>query len=275
MSDLTRREISKLEKLLDMGGGYVLDFSNRTFAEFVEDTTGRDIYDDKYDYASGSKANRLRAFWTTEPNHVVGRLLKDLIEHRDDELATSAAGDDQHAALRDQCLRIVKRLMDAAPVQDIEVLTPNAAGNDFELLAKQVRDAIENNEPEAGLDRLHTFVVKYIRVLCGQRGIAADRDRPLHALFGGYVKALVQAGLVRSPMAERILKSSISILDAFNEVRNERSFAHDNPILGYDEALLIYNNIASVVRYVRAIEAVSAARTTPAPAEDEFDDIPF
>jgi len=44
-----------------MGAGYVLDFSNRTFAEFVADSTGRNIYDPKYDNAGGSKANRLRA----------------------------------------------------------------------------------------------------------------------------------------------------------------------------------------------------------------------
>jgi len=28
-----------------MGGGYVLAFSNRTFSEFIMDSTGRDIYD--------------------------------------------------------------------------------------------------------------------------------------------------------------------------------------------------------------------------------------
>lgn len=61
MSDLTFVEKSKLEKLFQMGGGYVLDFSNRTLAEFVAESTGRDIYDAQYAYASGSKANRLRA----------------------------------------------------------------------------------------------------------------------------------------------------------------------------------------------------------------------
>ena len=37
MSDLTASEKRKLERLFGMGGRYVLDFSNRTFAEFVED----------------------------------------------------------------------------------------------------------------------------------------------------------------------------------------------------------------------------------------------
>lgn len=43
--------------------GYVLNFSDRTFAEFFHDNLGIDIYTDKYNYASGSKANRMRGFW--------------------------------------------------------------------------------------------------------------------------------------------------------------------------------------------------------------------
>ena len=81
MSDVSFIERTKLEKLFQMGGGYVLDFSNRTLAEFVADSTGRDIYHSKYDYASGSKANRLRAFWTQEANHITGKLLTDLLEY--------------------------------------------------------------------------------------------------------------------------------------------------------------------------------------------------
>jgi len=67
MSDLTRREASKFEKMFGMSTGYVLNFSNRTFGEFVVDSTSRDIFDGKYDHASGSKANRLRAFWRECP----------------------------------------------------------------------------------------------------------------------------------------------------------------------------------------------------------------
>jgi hypothetical protein len=47
MSDLTFVEKEKFEKLLGMASGYVLDFSDRTFGEFVSDSTGRDIFDSK------------------------------------------------------------------------------------------------------------------------------------------------------------------------------------------------------------------------------------
>lgn len=60
--------------------------------------------------------------------------------------------------------------------------------------------------------------------------------------------------LIESEMTERILKSSISVMEAFNKVRNDQSFAHDNEILTYNESLLIFNNIANVIRFIEAIE---------------------
>ena len=75
MANLTSLEKRKLEQFLGMDTGYVLNFSNRTFAEFVQESAGRDIYDSRYDYGSGSKANRLRAFWQKEDNAVVGKLM--------------------------------------------------------------------------------------------------------------------------------------------------------------------------------------------------------
>jgi len=57
VSDLTAIEKRKLERALGMGSGYVLNFSNRTFAEFFLDSFGIDIYEKKYGYGSGSKSN--------------------------------------------------------------------------------------------------------------------------------------------------------------------------------------------------------------------------
>jgi hypothetical protein len=79
MADLTPQEKRDFERVLGMGDGYVLNFSNRTFEEFVLDSTGRLIYDAKYSYGSGSKANRLCGFWREESNPVAGKLLGDLL----------------------------------------------------------------------------------------------------------------------------------------------------------------------------------------------------
>jgi hypothetical protein len=267
MSDLTFIEKRKLEKQFQMGSGYVLDFSNRTLTEFVADSTGRDIYA----YAGGSKANRIRAFWNKEPNHVVGKLIADLLE-----CCRPAAGDPEQERLFKECERIAARLVQSAPVEAIEAITPEGSEHGFEVLARAVRDSIEKNEPETGLDRLHTFVTKLIRTLSERRGIATNKDKPLHSIFGEYVKTLRNAGLIESEMTERILKSSISTLEAFNSVRNDRSLAHDNPTLNYDESLLIFNHICGSVRFIRALERRAGNIRSATPSNETTDDtIPF
>ncbi len=264
MSDLTNIEKRRLEQLLEMGSGYVLNFSNRTFDEFVRDATGRNIYESRYDYGSGSKANRLRCFWQVEPNYVVGKLLGALIDHQmeiEDENQVSGGFYAKKkpeelrrtASLREDCRRIVTRLLQAQPVPEMEALAAISDEKDFETVARAVRDAIERNEPESALDRLHTFVIKYVRTLCKERGLVVNREKPLHSLFGEYVKSVQGGGFIDSNMTLRILKSSISTLEAFNDVRNNRSLAHDNPILNYDEALLIFNHVASSVRFLTSL----------------------
>ena len=191
MSDLTAIEKRKLERALGMGSGYVLNFSNRTFAEFFLDSFGIDIYDTKYDYGSGSKANRMRAFWEREGNYLVGRVLGLLFDEWNEFKAFDSPENPP-----DECLKIVRRLQESASVPDIGAVIPNIEDENFEALARSVRESIDRNEPETGLDRLHTFVVKYFRVLCAKRGIETDREKPLHSLVGEYVKTLKAKGLI-------------------------------------------------------------------------------
>jgi hypothetical protein len=249
MSDLTAIEKRKLERALGMGSGYVLNFSNRTFAEFFLDSFGIDIYATKYDYGSGSKANRMRGFWECESNYLVGKVLGLLFDEWKE-----FKGFDSPESPPDECLKIIRRLQESAPVPDIGAVIPNIEDENFETLARSVRESIDQNEPETGLDRLHTFVVKYFHVLCAKRGIETDREKPLHSLVGTYVKTLKAKGLIESEMTERILKSTISVMEAFNRVRNDQSFAHDNEVLNYNESLLIFGHVTSSIRFIEAIE---------------------
>jgi len=118
-----------------------------------------------------------------------------------------------------------------------------------------------------------------VRGLCETHGIAVTREKPLHSLFGEYVKKLRDEGHLQSTMTERILRSSISTLDAFNDVRNNQSLAHDNKILNYDESLLIFNHVASAVRFLKSLEyriqAAAKQQAAAAAADDFSDDIPF
>lgn len=74
------------------------------------------------------------------------------------------------------------------------------------------------------------------------------------SIFGEYVKRLRDCGHLESEMTVRILKSDVSVLEAFNDVRNNKSLAHDNPILNYEESLLIFNHVASSIRFIKSLE---------------------
>jgi len=80
MSSLSNTDKMKFEKLFDMGGGYVLDFTNETFQSFINSVVKIDIYNDKYAFRGTSKAKRLRLFWDIESDKIVGTLLIDMLE---------------------------------------------------------------------------------------------------------------------------------------------------------------------------------------------------
>lgn len=68
-----------LESIFEMSGGYVLDFTNASFGDFVKNAIGDNPYE-KYD-GTLSKARLLRAIWDAEPDAVVAKLNLDLLEH--------------------------------------------------------------------------------------------------------------------------------------------------------------------------------------------------
>jgi hypothetical protein len=268
MADFSFMERRHLEEYFQMGGGYVLNFTNRTFQEFVFDSVRQNI-DDEVVGGFGSKAVRLRNFWARQPGHVVGKLIKDLVEYREGTFSEPSP------ALAEKCRAVAQRLLRSAPVQDAEVISVLSKREEFERLANGVLDCINKNDPESGLDRLHTFTMAFSRSLCERHGISIERDKPLHSVFGEYVKKLKALNLIESQMTERILKSSIAVLDAFNDVRNNKSLAHDNAVLNRNESLLILNHVTSAIRFVWTLEQSIPDQKPELVYRFDEQDIPF
>jgi hypothetical protein len=275
MSDLTPIEKYKIEKLLGMGTGYVLNFSDRTFQNFILENVGIDIYQSKYDYASGSKANRLRGFWNVESNFITAKLLKALLELHKFIFAEELSYDENLWKLFKECEQIINKLEKNSVGEHLDAIKPNSDDKDFHLLSQSIRESIQKNEPQLALDRLHTFTIKFIRGLCDKYGIEYDKDKPLHSLFGEYIKYLKKDNLIETKMTETILKSSISLLDTYNNVRNNKTYAHDNEILNYNESMLIFKNISSVIEFVQSIEENTVEKDREAENLKDDYDLPF
>jgi hypothetical protein len=250
MANLRFNERAALEKAFGMSSGYVLNFSDRTFQDFIWEYARRDINDGAYSKYGTSKAKRLRAFWEVEQDNVVATLTHALLDHGS-ALAIIETKDLEAA-------RPVAVRLGGGGVADIDALQPNAQEPTFDRLARAVREAIDAGRPEEGLDRLHTFTIKYVRILAAKRAIDTPREKPLHSVFGEYIKRLQSERIVESAMTMRIMKSAIASLEAFNDVRNEQSLAHDNEVLRMHEALYIFNHVASLVRFLQVVEGTIA-----------------
>ncbi|GAB3772572.1 hypothetical protein GCM10028818_12930 [Spirosoma horti] len=279
MAKINYRDKQDLEKLLQMGGGYVLDFSDTTFRSFVHDVVEKDINDEKYEAVGTSKANRLRTFWELEPNHVVGNLIYELVLIAKDkpQKSNSLSGLSElpHKDLVDRCLKAASTLKGESVVEDIDAIQAINADKDFNSIAKSIRESIEKNEPENALDRLHTYVMKLIRTLCEQHGIFFSKEESLNAVFGKYVKYIRTNQMIESEMAEKILIYSISIIQSFNDIRNNRSFAHDNPVLNYDESILIFNNVTNMVKFINKIEDKIPKTKDYESTKSSWEELPF
>lgn len=252
MATLSFHEKRVIEDFMEMHGGYVLTFSDRTFQTFVADVTGIDIGLEKYFVSGGSKANRLRTFMRLESDYIVGKLLSEAYNIKLSDYQRK--GDTFDDALGSSFLKITERLLSNTPVEALAALQANNDDKDFNLLAKIIKDSIEKNEPEAALDRLHTFVFKFIRELCRSHSIDYLKEESLNAVFGKYIKFLLANKVIESEMSEKILRFSIQVIQAFNDIRNNKSLAHDNPVLNYQESILIFNNVSSTVKFIQFIE---------------------
>ena len=104
MANLTYVNKLQLEKLFRMGSGYVLNFSDNTFQQFVFDSVGLDVYAPGMAERGTSKAKRLRYFWKVQPNHIVSRLLLALCDY----YRVTESQPDQ--SLLSQCREIAERL---------------------------------------------------------------------------------------------------------------------------------------------------------------------
>ena len=154
-----------IDKVFEMEGGYVLDFSNRNFAEFFQDELDINIDDSRWAAQGESKAKRLRYYLRQADRETALDTLNALWEYRE---ATSVTAD--YPALDDSVraayFRIIKRLEGMSPepsvptgadpehrvdravtsalaarLLDVSTMDPQARGYAFEKFLKDVFDA--------------------------------------------------------------------------------------------------------------------------------------
>src|SRR2546422_11280549 len=167
MSSLSIVDRGTLEKYLRMSGGYVLNFSDRTFGEFVFENVGLDIHDETYTAQGTSKANKLRALWKLKPDVTVGTLLLALIDH---EESLDATPDEDAKALAGQCRHIAARLLARGP--NLSPLKEHANVLNANHLADQIRrlEASVESDPSLAIGTAKELIETCCKTILAERG---------------------------------------------------------------------------------------------------------
>ena len=262
MAKLKHKDIRTIDNAFDMHGGYVLNFSGGTFAEFFDDEFGIDIDADKYRANGTSKAKRLRTFLSLEDDYTVSKVLRGLWAHKESLPApASHPWDDPNAVVdvKIPLFDLVGEIEGGGAVARTDAFDKFAADETLEELIADIERDIQADKPAAALDRLHTYAMKKTAHLIEKHGGNCNRNEPLHSRMGKYVRLLEKEHQLRE-ISKRTLKSSISIFESFNDVRNNESLAHDNDIVNHAEARYIFDSITALLRFIKTIEAEKFGR---------------
>lgn len=252
MNHLNQSDRIILEELFNMKTGYVLDLSNNSLKDLIQGCTGIDIYSSAgyEDYCS--KAWKVRTIWNQESDRIVGAVNIALLEYAELYYLRKNQLDDSK-------YRIIKKMIEKSELltnHESDISLPASEEESITILLEDIDSSINRGHPELVIDRLHTYTIKYLREL-SKKHYLSIKDRhghfyPLHSLLGSLCKRYAEDGI--GGFSITALKSCISIFEKYNELRNDMSYAHDNPILNTNEASFAIRIMAEVLKYIETIE---------------------
>lgn len=254
MSTLTYRERRKLEQLFEMSGGYVLDFSNRTFDEFFGEVAGIDIYSERYESNGTSKANRLRRFWEVDSDHRVGTVLVELIAESED-------GQGPHdQKLIEECRTIADRLLAGAP--DLGSIAEVAVQFDSPYLQSQINrmEAAVESDPALAIGTAKELIETCCKTILEDRGKSLGANPDMSELTRATFKQLkltrddVPQATQGAESIRRVLSNLGSISNELNRLRGLYGTGHGQTastyVLSPRHARLAIGASATLVRFL-------------------------
>jgi len=212
-----------------MGSGYVPDFSDRTFADFVHEAVGIEIHFGKYTDNGTSKANKLRTFWGFESDYLVGRLLDSLIDYADDSVHVTTEKDKRKSNL---CRGIATRLLSGGPsLDDLKQKAQTLHANHPAEQIRRMQDSVEA-DPSLAIGTAKELIETCCKTILAERGqeISGTPDIPTLTKATFKQLNLVPEGIPKSArgadLIRRILSNLSSVGHGLAELRGLYGTGH-------------------------------------------------
>lgn len=213
-------DMRAIEMVLGMGGGYVLDFSNRTFEEFFLDY-GVQIYGEGYE---GSKASRLRDFLRQANPELLVRVLDALFAYRGARL-----GDDTSPEVADY-KTILERLRRAQAAVPIAIPRTNIISLDYvvELETKTEARLVEG-DLDGAITTARTMLEALLQELERQLTGKNEQHRgDLQRLYKSVAQNMniTEDGAGLDEHFKQVIRGLIQIVNGLSAIRNTMSDGH-------------------------------------------------
>jgi len=231
MSDLSSSEKVLFERLFGMRSGYVLDFTNATFAEFFREH-GIDIYSERYAFNGNSKAKRLRAFWELEPNDLVADVLSAMLDYWTRVVPTPT---DEQLALGEKCKQVIHRLRTSGLTHpSLDNVKGLAAVFNAQYLKNQIQrmDQAVDSDPELAIGTAKELVETCCRTILREQSKLVDRSCDIPQLVKAVLKELpllpenVPEFGKGTEIIKRLTSNLASVLQGLAELRNLYGTGH-------------------------------------------------
>lgn len=165
MSLLRPSQTAKFEKLFGMNGGYVLNFSDSSFASFFGQVADIDIHADEYCQYGSSKAKKLRCFWNKAEGALLGRVLEEMVE-----LASAIPNYSEDKLLIEECREIAKRLQDSSV--NLGHLKKSVEPFNSAYITKQIHRMEQSveNDPDLAIGTAKELIETCCKSILAERG---------------------------------------------------------------------------------------------------------
>lgn len=162
MSNMKASDMRVIDRVLGMESGYVLNFSDRTIAEFFLDELNIDFTDSRFAENGTSKAKRLRTFLQTVDKGTAARTLRELLKYRASMYQLSRQKDDLPNA-DGMLLEVIARLEGKTAGDDTKrVPSPASVPVPIEAL-KSALIALHDLAPQPRGYAFETFLTELFR----------------------------------------------------------------------------------------------------------------
>ncbi len=182
-----------VDEALGMQQGYVLDFNDASFNDFVRRKFGIDASAPTYTVDGVSKAKRLRALLRSLVPGAQAEVLRGFWAYRQQSRGMHHSIKLEPKVEAD-FLAMIARLEAGSPPIGTDPL--EAFSDDPTLLAliEAIQREIQANAPNAALDRLHTYAVKKFTDLLEREGETAGDKETVQSRASRYISKLHQRG---------------------------------------------------------------------------------